>query len=71
MQLPAGGKFIAAMSPLTGAHMLIIEDFIYWTHHQEDIEAWLKEHGSSIRQEGMIINFDNDADRTLFMLRWG
>ena len=50
--------------------MLIIEDYVHWTQNQTAIEEWMREYGSGIRQEGMVLHFDHDADRTMFMLRW-
>lgn len=71
IQMQAGGKFIPAMSPVTGALMLIIEDYVHWVNNQKDIEKWIDEYGSGIRQTGMVLHFDHDADRTMFLLRWG
>jgi hypothetical protein len=55
---------------MSGELMLIIEDYNYWVQNQNAIEAWIKDHGSGISQEGMVIHFDHDSDRTMFMLRW-
>jgi len=63
-------RFIPAKSPMSGELMLIIEDYNYWVQNQNAIEAWIKDHGSGISQEGMVIHFDHDSDRTMFMLRW-
>jgi hypothetical protein len=71
IQIQTGGKFIPAKSPMDGALMLIIEDYVHWTQNQKAIEAWMQQYGSGIRQEGMVLHFDHDADRTMFLLRWG
>ena len=71
IQMTAGGRFIAAKSPINGQLSLIIEDYVHWTQNQTAIEQWIADHGTGIRQEGMMIYFDNDADRTMFLLRWG
>lgn len=71
IQMQSGGKFIPAKSPMDGNLMLIIDDYTHWVQNQKEIEAWMKNHGTGIRQQGMVVHFDNDADRTLFMLRWG
>jgi len=71
IQMQAGGKFIPAQSPMDGELMLIIEDYVHWTQNQKAIEAWIEQYGSGIRQEGMVVHFANDADRTMFLLRWG
>lgn len=71
IQMQAGGKFIPAKSPMDGELMLIIEDYVHWVQNQKAIEAWIEDHGTSIRQQGMVLHFDHDADRTMFLLRWG
>ena len=70
LQMVTGNKFIPAKSPMDGELMLIIEDYVYWVNNQTEIELWMKQYGSGIRQEGMVLHFDHDADRTMFMLRW-
>jgi len=70
IQIQTGGKFIPAKSPMDGELMLIIEDYVHWTQNQKAIELWIAEYGSGIRQQGMVLHFDHDADRTMFMLRW-
>lgn len=71
IQLPTGGKFLAAQGPMSGELMLIIEDYVHWVQNQTAIEAWIDQFGGGIRQQGMVIHFDHDSDRTAFMLRWG
>lgn len=71
IQMQTGGKFIPAKSPGNGDLMLIIEDYVHWVQNQTEIESWIFEYGSGIRQQGMVLHFDHDADRTMFLLRWG
>jgi hypothetical protein len=71
IQMATGGKFIAARSPIDGQLSLIIEDYVHWVNNQKDIEAWMEQYGSGISQRGMVLHFDRDADRTMFLLRWG
>ena len=71
IQMTKGGKFIPAKSPMDGGLMLIIEDYTHWVNNQKEIEQWMKDYGSGIRQQGMVVHFDHDADRTMFLLRWG
>jgi len=71
IQMQTGGRFIPAKSPMDGELMLIIEDYVHWTQNQTAIEAWMTQYGSGIRQAGMVLHFDHDADRTMFLLRWG
>ena len=70
IQMRIGSKFIPAKSPVDGELMLIIEDYVHWVQNQTEIEAWIVEYGSGVRQEGMVLHFEHDADRTLFLLRW-
>ena len=71
IQMSTGGKFIPAKSPVDGELLLIIEDYVHWTQNQTEIEAWIFDYGSGITQKGMVVHFANDADRTMFLLRWG
>jgi hypothetical protein len=71
IQMTAGKKFMAARSVWNGQLSLIIEDYVHWVNNQTAIEAWIEQHSSGIRQEGMMLYFDHDADRTMFLLRWG
>jgi hypothetical protein len=70
-QMSNNERFLAARGPLNGSLMLIIADYAHWALHQKDIEEWMKLFGTGIRQEGMVLTFDHDADRTAFLLRWG
>jgi hypothetical protein len=70
IQMQTHGRFIPAKGPMDGALMLIIEDYVFWTQNQKEIESWIFEYGSGIHQQGMVLYFNNDSDRTMFMLRW-
>ena len=63
-------KFLVARGPINGSLMLIIADYAHWTVNQTAIEEWMRNFGTSIRQEGMVLTFDHDADRTAFLLKW-
>lgn len=71
VQMQTGGRFIPAKSPMDGELMLIIEDYVFWVQNQKAIEDWMFEYGTGIRQQGMVLHFKNDGDRTMFLLRWG
>ena len=50
----------------------MIEDFAWWTQHDQEIVMWMDDHlprGRS-HQQGMVITFDNEQQRLMFMLRW-
>lgn len=63
-------RFVAGYSPLNRQVMLIIEDYAWWVQNQDALEASIESFEGRVRQQGMIINFDNVEDRTMFMLRW-
>ena len=71
IKMITGGRFIAAKSPIDGQLSLIIEDYVYYMQNIQGIEVWMKLHETTIKQAGMMIYFENDADRTMFLLRWG
>jgi len=65
-------RFIPGYSPLSRQVMLIIEDYAWWVQNDQEITEWMdanlprgREH-----QQGMIINFDNNEQRSWFLLRW-
>ena len=66
-------KFIIASSPLSGGSLLFISDYIWWGNNEREILNWMAEHlpRGIEHQQGMVITFDNDQDRLMFMLRWG
>ncbi|CAB4137989.1 hypothetical protein UFOVP328_182 [uncultured Caudovirales phage] len=63
-------RFVAGYSPLNKQVMLIIEDYAFWVENQDALEASIESFEGRVRQQGMIINFDNVEDRTMFLLRW-
>ena len=63
-------RFVAGYSPLDRQVMLIIEDYAWWVQNQVALEESIRSFEGRVRQQGMVINFDNKEDRTMFMLRW-
>jgi hypothetical protein len=63
-------RFVPGYSPLNGQVMLIIEDYAWWVQNQTALEESIRSFEGRVRQQGMVINFDNIEDRTMFMLRW-
>lgn len=68
----AKNRFIPANSPDMASYMLIIEDYSWWHDNHYDVTDWMREHlpRGEEHQEGMILTFDNEEQRTWFMLRW-
>jgi hypothetical protein len=71
IQMHTGGRFIAAKSPIDGELSLIIEDYAFWHVNCKEIEQWIEDSGGAITQRGMVVHFDTEEDRTMFILRWG
>ena len=71
IQMQTGGKFIAATSPIDKDLLLIIEDYVFWHKNQKDIEKWIEASNGTITQQGMVVHFNTEEDRTMFLLRWG
>ena len=51
---------------------LVIEDYRWWVDNEREILNWMVERlpRGIDHQEGMMIIFDSDEDRMLFLLRW-
>jgi hypothetical protein len=71
IQMQAGGRFIAATSPIDKDLLLIIEDYVFWVQNQKEIDKWIANSNGTITQRGMVVHFDTEEDRTMFLLRWG
>jgi hypothetical protein len=52
--------------------MLFIEDYAWWIQNDKDIVMWMDDNLPRGRdhQQGMVISFDNEQQRLMFMLRW-
>jgi hypothetical protein len=65
-------RFVAARSPMNRDVMLFIEDYAWWVQNEKDIVMWMDDNLPRGReqQQGMVISFDNEQQRLMFMLRW-
>jgi hypothetical protein len=52
--------------------LLFIEDYAWWIQNEKDIVMWMDDNlpRGQDHQQGMVITFDNDQQRLMFMLRW-
>jgi hypothetical protein len=52
--------------------MLFIEDYAWWVQNDKDVVMWMDDNLPRGRnhQQGMVITFDNEQQRLMFMLRW-
>jgi hypothetical protein len=53
-------------------YMLMIVDYMWWTENEREILNWMAANlpRGIDHQQGMIITFDTDQDRMMFLLRW-
>jgi hypothetical protein len=65
-------RFVAAQNPMSRDAILWIEDYNWWTQNEKDIVLWMDDHLPRGRdhQQGIVITFDNEQQRLMFMLRW-
>jgi len=64
-------RFIPATSPIDRDLLLIIEDYAWWHINQKEIDQWIEASNGAITQRGMVVHFNTEQDRTMFLLRWG
>lgn len=48
--------------------LIVLTDLSFWLTHIDELIDWCKSNGG--KQKGMTIEFDNDEDLTMFLLRW-
>lgn len=67
-----GIKFVDAYtnSLMNGCPMLLISDFRYWLDNEEEIFDWCTESRIQCTLTGMIIEFESQEDKMMFVLRW-
>ena len=65
-------RFVPARSPMNRDVMLFIEDYAWWVQNEKDIVMWMDDNLPRGRehQQGMVLTFDNEQQRLMFMLRW-
>jgi hypothetical protein len=61
-----------AGSPMSKDVLLLIEDYAWWVENDQEIVMWMDDNLPRGRnhQTGMVITFDNEQQRLVFMLRW-
>ena len=65
-------RFVMGRSPMSRDVMLIIEDYAWWVQNNKEIVEWMDNNLQRGRnhQQGMVLTFDTDQQRMMFMLRW-
>ncbi len=66
-----GVKFVEAkMNAYSQLPMLLIADPAYWVSNEQDIVEWFESSNIKYYAKGMILEFESDADKMMFLLRW-
>jgi hypothetical protein len=65
-----GIKFVDAKVGRLGQPMLLISDYRFWIDNEEDIFDWCTESRVQCTLTGMILEFESQEDKMMFMLRW-
>lgn len=65
-----GIKFVEAKASQFSAPMLLISDYRFWTDNEEQIFDWCTESRVQCTLTGMILEFESQEDKMMFMLRW-
>lgn len=70
LKMDAKNRFIPVNSQ--GDYLLIIEDYAWWHDNHYDVTDWMREQlpRGEEHQKGMMLSFDNEEQRTWFLLRW-
>jgi hypothetical protein len=50
--------------------MLLVADYKFYNEKEKDIIVWTEQSLKSFDRQGMILEFDNDEDRLLFIMKW-
>lgn len=66
-----GVKFIEAkMNAYTKAPLLLIADPSYWATNEGEIVDWFESSNIKYYLKGMVLEFESNEDRMMFLLRW-
>jgi hypothetical protein len=65
-----GIKFVDANTKLSKKSLLLICDPNFWLDNEQDIVDWCVESSVQCRLTGMLLEFDCNEDKMMFMLRW-
>lgn len=51
---------------------LMIQDYMWWAENEREILNWMEANlpEGIEHQQGMILTFDDDKQRMMFLLRW-
>ena len=66
-------RYQLASSPLhDSSYQLMIADYMWWTDNEREILNWMADNlpRGIEHQQGMVLTFDSDKQRMMFLLRW-
>ena len=65
-------RFQLASSPMDNSYLLMIADYMWWTDNEREILNWMADNlpNGIDHQQGMVLTFDTDKQRMMFLLRW-
>jgi hypothetical protein len=66
-----GIKFVEAKITRFSKPMLLISDYRFWIDNEEQIFDWCTESRIQCILTGMILEFESQEEKMMFMLRWG
>ncbi len=46
----------------------IVSDYVFYTDNSAEIDQWLKDR--DCERKGMVIKFNNEKTKTMFIMRW-
>jgi len=68
-ELGQGRKFILTPNHLGfGPNLILLSDYVFWSSNYAALEEWCERYGGTIA--GMTVNFDNQQEVAMFILRW-
>ena len=72
MNKPAKRFQVAGQVEGIASHLVLIEDYMWWTDNEREILNWMTDNlpRGIEHQQGMVITFDSEQDRMMFLLRW-
>jgi hypothetical protein len=65
-----GIKFVEADFKHSSGPLLLISDYSFWIDNEEDIFDWCTESRVQCTLTGMILEFESQEDKMMFLLRW-
>lgn len=59
-----------ATNPYNQKFSLLVADYLWWSEHEDAIKEWAIATNNSLQLQGMILEFESQEDKMMFLLRW-